>query len=131
MGRPLKKDIYGKVITGVVTEESGMAIEGFFGGALETDYFIVKQRGAACFVVARQSSPTVHLVGKLTDTEPSVDGEIRITGSIPGDTPVTKPISKFTKKMVYDFSGVRYKWKLVPIEGSPDPIGNTIELTAI
>ena len=55
MGRSLKKDILGTdAIRNGVGANVGITVSGYFSSALNTDYSIVKQRGANTFVVARQ-----------------------------------------------------------------------------
>ena len=57
MGRPLRKDVNGVDVIrtfGTNTpgdENAGIRLSGYFGGALATDYMIIKQRGAKTFVV--------------------------------------------------------------------------------
>lgn len=128
MGRPLQKDVYGTYIVGLNAPGVGISFEGFFGGELNNDFFIVKQRGAKTFVVTRQSAPTVHYTGVLVEGEPAVNGEIRIVGDVVADG-TTESIQKFTKRTARGFQGNLYKWKLEP-KADPE-IGNTITLTAI
>ena len=61
MGRPLRKDVNGvDVIRSFGTNSSdsnaGIRLQGYFGGALETDYMIIKQRGVKTFVVLSEAN---------------------------------------------------------------------------
>ncbi len=142
MGRPLKKDVFGtKATRSFSGSEVGIKVEGYFGGALNTDYQIVKQRGAKTFVVMRQATDnfteaesipgsitgTNLKVGKLVSGTPSSNGEIRITGyTDQGDDATAVRIAKFTKRLATDFSGNRYKWRL-----DNDSSTDVLVLTAI
>lgn len=126
MGRPLKKDVFGtKVTRSFTTTEAGIVVQGYFGGALGQDYQIVKQRGKKTFVVLKSSvdaftdaesqggiTGTNLRTGVLVAAEPSVNGQIRIRGSVTGQTPGDVAIAKITKRIATDFSGNRYKWFL-------------------
>lgn len=126
MGRPLKKDVYGTKVTRSFTgSQAGIAVQGYFGGSLASDYQIVKQRGAKTYVVLSTSTDefteaekvggitgTNLKVGKLVSGTPSANGQIRILGSTTGQTPGTTAIAKLTKRLAYDFSGNKYKWYL-------------------
>ncbi len=127
MGRPLKKDIYGtKVTRSFTTGQAGIVVQGYFGGALASDYQIVKQRGKSTYVVLKTSTDefteaesipgsitgTNLKVGKLVSGEPAANGEIRILGSATGQTPGDIAIAKLTKRLARDFSGNKYKWYL-------------------
>ena len=128
MGRPLKKDIYGtKVTRSFASTEAGILVQGYFtaDSGLQNDYQIVKQRGKGTFVVMRQATDNFTdaekvgsitasnlRVGKLVSGEPAANGEIRIRGSVSGQTPGDVAIAKLTKRIAHDFSGNRYKWYL-------------------
>ncbi len=127
MGRPLKKDVYGtKVTRSFTTGQAGIVVQGYFGGALASDYQIVKQRGKSTYVVLKTSTDefteaesipgsitgTNLKVGKLVSGEPAANGEIRILGSATGQTPGDIAIAKLTKRLARDFSGNKYKWYL-------------------
>ena len=140
MGRPLFKDVNGvRVGRSFVAAEAGIRVEGYFGGALATDYQIIKQRGAKTFVVVSADAETVSegegnstissnnmRIGTLVATEPASNGEIRILGSTTGQTPGTTAIAKLTKRIATDFSGNRYTWYL-----DNDSSGDVLVLTAI
>ena len=54
MGRPLHKDVLGTRVTrSFTTSEAGIVVQGYFSGALASDYQIVKQRGAVTYVVLK------------------------------------------------------------------------------
>ncbi len=127
MGRPLKKDVYGTKVTRSFTgSQAGILVQGYFGGSLASDYQIVKQRGKSTYVVLKTSTDefteaesipgtitgTNLKVGKLVETTPDANGEIRILGSTTGQTPGTIAIAKLTKRLARDFSGNKYKWYL-------------------
>jgi hypothetical protein len=59
MGRALKKDIFGTDVLGLNNlGNTGIAVSGYFGGALSTDYVLIKQRGANTYVVAKKETFT-------------------------------------------------------------------------
>lgn len=126
MGRPLKKDINGSKVIGPVTLESGTYVEGYFDGALQADYHLVKQRGAKTYVVSRDG--VVRDIGVLVEGEPAAEGEIRILGSLDGTYPGTVAISKLTKRIAHDFDGNRYTWLL---SQNGDSTGNVIVITPV
>jgi hypothetical protein len=140
MGRPLKKDINGvNVIRSYTTTQAGILVQGYFGGALASDYQLVKQRGRNTFVVLKTSDDAFTdaesqsgldsaqlQVGKLVEGEPAVNGEIRIRGSVTGQTPGEVSIAKLTKRVATDFSGNRYTWYL-----DNDSSADVLVLTAI
>lgn len=144
MGRPLKKDVNGtKVTRSFASTEAGIKVQGFFtaDSGLQTDYQIVKQRGAKTFVVMRQATDnfteaeSIPLtitasnlrVGKLVSGQPAADGEIRILGyTDQGDDATAVAVAKITKRVVTDFSGNRYTWRL-----DDDSSTDVLVLTAI
>jgi hypothetical protein len=59
MGRALKKDRLGTDVLGLNNlGNTGIAVSGYFGGALSTDYVLIKQRGANTYVVAKKETFT-------------------------------------------------------------------------
>ena len=64
MGRPLKKDRLGTSVlglpgsAGITNTNAGIAVSGYFGGALSTAYVLIKQRGANTYVVAKKETFT-------------------------------------------------------------------------
>lgn len=126
MGRPLKKDVNGvNVIRSFTGAQAGILVQGYFGGSLASDYQIVKQRGRSTFVVLRTADDNFTdsesqgaldgsqlKVGTLVSGEPAANGQIRIRGSVTGQTPGDVAIAKLTKRVATDFSGNRYTWYL-------------------
>lgn len=138
MGRPLHKDINGKKVTRkAVGAEAGIRVQGYFGGALRSDYQLIKQRGAKTYVVVSADADTVsdadtpaaisnRQVGKLVATQPASNGQIRIQGLLNTNSGQSIPIAKLTKRLAYDFSGNKYKWYL-----ENDSSNDYIVLTAV
>ena len=140
MGRPLHKDVFGTLVTrSFQSTEVGIKVAGYFGGALNTDYQIVKQRGAKTFVVLSTATDeftetesisgitAANLnVGTLVSGTPAAAGEIRILGSALGQTPGEIAIAKITRRIATDFSGNRYTWYV-----DNDSSGDVLVLTAI
>lgn len=140
MGRPLKKDVRGtNAIRSFSGDQPGILVQGYFGGVLANDYQIVKQRGRNTYVVLKTTADnftdsesqgdltgTELLVGTVVSGEPAENGEIRIRGSVTGQTPGEVSISKLTKRIATDFSGNRYTWFL-----DNDSSADVIVLTAV
>jgi hypothetical protein len=140
MGRPLFKDVNGvKATRSYTTTQAGIKVEGYFGGALATDYQIVKQRGARTFVVLSTATDEFTeaesisgitasnlQVGTTVAGQPAADGEIRILGSTTGQTPGTTAIKKLTRRLAYDFSDNKYTWYI-----DNDSSGDVLVLTAV
>lgn len=131
MGRPLTKDVNGVRVLGTFgtnasgDKNAGIRVSGRFGGVTNSDYFLVKQRGARTYIVSRDGS-TMRL-GVLV---PSVtnDGDIVMLGSTQGVTPGNIAIAKLTKRLATDFNGTRYKWYLSNFE---DSSGDTLVLVPV
>lgn len=140
MGRPLFKDVNGvKATRSYTTTQAGIKVQGYFGGSLATDYQIVKQRGARTFVVLRTatdnfteaesiSSITASnlQIGTTVSGQPAANGEIRILGSVLGQTPGEIAIRKLTRRLAYDFSNNKYTWYV-----DNDSSGDVLVLTAV
>ena len=126
MGRPLKKDVNGELIIGPVTAETGTYVEGYFDGALASDYYIVKQRGAKTYQVSNDG--ITRKLGVLVETVPAQNGEIRFLGSLDGLYPGTVPLAKLTKRTAHDFDGNLYTWEL---SQNGDSTGNVIIITPV
>jgi hypothetical protein len=140
MGRPLFKDTNGvKATRSYTTTQAGIKVQGYFGGSLATDYQIVKQRGARTFVVLRTatdnfteaesiSSITASnlQIGTTVSGQPAANGEIRILGSVLGQTPGEIAIRKLTRRLAYDFSNNKYTWYI-----DNDSSGDVLVLTAV
>ena len=95
MGRSLKKDIFGTDVLGLNSlGNTGIAVSGYFGGALSTAYVLIKQRGANTFVVAKKetftadtSNGTATLLNMSDQFEVTIGDEISGAG-IPTGTRV-------------------------------------------
>jgi hypothetical protein len=118
MGRPLSKDVNGVRVIGTFTGDAGIRVTGKFGGVVNTDYYLFKQRGAKTYVVTRDG--TTFQLGVLASSIVN-DGDILITGSTDtaktptlGATPSAGSIAiaKLTKRLATDFSGNTYTWYL-------------------
>jgi len=131
MGRPLTKDINGVRVLGTFgtntagDKSAGIRVSGRFGGTTNSDYFLVKQRGAKTYIVSRDGS-TMQL-GVLVSSVVN-NGDIVILGSTQGLTPGNIAIAKLTKRIATDFSGNRYKWYLSNYE---DSSGDTLVLIPV
>jgi hypothetical protein len=132
MGRPLSKDVNGVKVIGTFTGDAGIRVTGKFGGVVNTDYYIVKQRGAKTYVVTRNG--TTFQTGVLASSIVN-DDDILITGSTnigrtptPGATPSAGSIAiaKLTKRLATDFSSNTYTWYL---KNYQDSTGDFIVLT--
>ena len=150
MGRPLRKDVNGvDVIRSFGTNtpgdsNAGIKLSGFFtaDSGLNSDYMIVKQRGAKTFVVLSQTNDsfvdgesikgptsTFFRTGTLVATTPNADGEILMVGfTEDGADASSTAIAKLTKRVATDFSGNKYTWRLGNFD---DSAGDQIFLTAI
>jgi hypothetical protein len=132
MGRPLSKDVNGVKVIGTFTGDAGIRVTGKFGGVVNTDYYLVKQRGAKTYVVTRDGS--TFQTGVLAASVAN-DGDILITGSTnSGRTPTlgatpsagSIAIAKLTKRLATDFSSNTYTWYL---KNYQDSTGDFILLT--
>jgi len=134
MGRPLSKDVNGVKVIGTFTGDAGIRVTGKFGGVVNTDYYLVKQRGAKTYVVTRDGS--TFQTGVLAASVVN-DGDILITGSTDraktptlGVTPLPLPesiaIAKLTKRLATGFDSRTYTWYLSNYQ---DSSGDFIVLT--
>jgi len=132
MGRPLSKDVNGVKVIGTFTGDAGIRVTGKFGGVVDTDYYLVKQRGAKTYVVTRNG--TTFQTGVLAASVVN-DGDILITGSTdkaktptPNATPSagSKAIAKLTKRLATGFDSKTYTWYLSNYQ---DSSGDFIVLT--
>ena len=82
MGRPLRKDVFGTdaIRTGA-DSNTGIRVDGYFGGSLATDYCIIKQRGAMTYVVAR----VLAITGDTTNGSNEILNASSTTGMEAGD----------------------------------------------
>ncbi|NBP58265.1 hypothetical protein EBU71_17395 [bacterium] len=131
MGRPLTKDVNGVRVLGTFgtntagDKNAGIRVSGRFANTTNSDYFLVKQRGAKTYIVSRDGA-TMQL-GVLVPNV-AANGDIVILGSIQGITPGNIAIAKLTKRIATDFSGNRYKWYLSNYE---DSSGDTLVLIPV
>jgi hypothetical protein len=89
MGRPLKKDVFGTQVLGLpgltANGLAGIQVSGYFGGALATNYVLLKQRGAQTFVVAKIESFTCNTTSSSTSiTNMSDQVEVTVGDEISG-----------------------------------------------
>ncbi len=124
MGRPLHKDSFGTQVTGDFTNAAaGIRVAFHDGDGLRTDGIIVKQRGAKTFVVSQVGNVAVNLTKTpntftcvLQSATPAAAGQMRMVGytaTSGGDVTATEvAIARITKRVVTDFSGNKYNWKL-------------------
>jgi hypothetical protein len=91
MGRPLKKDRLGTDVLGlpgtatVSDANTGIAVSGYFGGALSTAYVLIKQRGANTYVVAKKETFTgTTSNGLFTLTSMSDQVEVTVGDELSG-----------------------------------------------
>jgi len=123
MGRPLSKDVNGVKVIGTFTGDAGIRVTGRFGGTTNTDYYLVKQRGAKTYVVTRDG--TTFQLGVLASSIVN-NGDILITGSVTGLSPANIAIAKLTKRIATDFDSNTYTWYL---KNYQDSTGDLIVLT--
>jgi hypothetical protein len=91
MGRSLKKDIFGTDVlglpgtAGISNTNTGIAVSGYFGGALSTAYVLIKQRGANTYVVALKETFTgTTSNGLFTLTSMSDQDEVSVGDELSG-----------------------------------------------
>lgn len=128
MGRPLRKDINGVDVIGTFASNTGIRIE-FYDSALRTDGVILKQRGAKTFRVCQVGSIGTTAAYKtciLTNSQPSVPGEMRLWGYLGSNSASSVNIRKITKRLATGFDGKKYTWYL-----QNDSSNDYIVLTAI
>jgi len=123
MGRPLSKDVNGVKVIGPFVGDAGIKVTGKFGGTSNTDYYIVKQRGAKTYVVTRDG--TTYQTGVLVSSIAN-NGDILIMGSVTGTNPPNIPLAKLTKRLATDFNSNTYTWYLSQYQ---DSTGDLIVLT--
>ena len=115
MGRPLSKDVNGVRVIGTFTGDAGIRVTGKFGGTTDTDYYIVKQRGARTYVVTRNG--TTFQTGVLASSIVN-NGDILIMGSVTGLNPPNIALDKLTKRLANDFNSNTYTWYLSQYQDS-------------
>jgi len=89
MGRPLKKDVFGTNVLGLLglstNTLAGIAVQGYFGGAYSASYVLRKQRGAKTYVVSKIESFTCNTTnGSRSITNMSDQIEVTIGDELSG-----------------------------------------------
>ena len=136
MGRPLRKDINGIDVIGTYGTNSGDSRAGivvnFYDASLRTDGVIIKQRGAKSFVVAQIANigtTSAYTTAVLTNSTPDAYGEMQIVAYLTGGADASAVnVAKITKRIITDFSGNKYTWRMT---NYADSTGDQIELTAL
>lgn len=131
MGRPLRKDVNGVDVIGTNVGNSGAVVR-FYNSSLRTDGVIIKQRGSKSFVVARRGdigTTANYVTGVLKNGTPSAYGEMQLIAYLAGGADASAVnVAKITKRIVTDFSGNKYTWRMT---NYADSTGDQIELTAL
>lgn len=132
MGRPLRKDVFGVDVIGTYSGNSGARVTFHDGTALRTDGVIIKQRGAKTFLVARIGdigTTANYVTAVLQDATPSAYGQMTLPVFLAGGADATPfNAAKITKRIVTDFSGNKYTWRMTNYQ---DSTGDQIEATAL
>ena len=136
MGRPLRKDINGIDVIGTYGTNSSDSRAGivvnFYDASLRTDGVIIKQRGAKSFVVAQIANigtTSAYTTAVLTNSTPDAYGEMQIVAYLTGGADASAVnVAKITKRIITDFSGNKYTWRMT---NYADSTGDQIELTAL
>ena len=136
MGRPLRKDINGIDVIGTYGTASSDSRAGivvkFYDASLRTDGVIIKQRGAKSFVVAQIANigtTSAYTTAVLTNSTPDAYGEMQIVAYLTGGADASAVnVAKITKRIITDFSGNKYTWRMT---NYADSTGDQIELTAL
>jgi len=137
MGRPLRKDVNGVDVIGTYGTNSGGdnsagIVVKFYDASLRTDGVIIKQRGAKSFVVTQIGNigtTSAYTTAVLKNGEPSAYGEMQIIAYLTGGADASAVnVAKITKKLITDFSGNKYTWRMTNFA---DSAADQIELTAL
>jgi len=136
MGRPLRKDINGVDVIGTYGTNSSDSRAGivvkFYDASLRTDGVIIKQRGAKSFVVAQIDNigtTSAYTTAVLTNGTPSAYGQMQIIAYLSGGADASAVnVAKITKRIITDFSGNKYSWRMTNFA---DSTADQIELTAL
>jgi hypothetical protein len=137
MGRPLRKSQYQGAsspsvdVIGTYNSNSGIRVR-FYDASLRTDGAIIKQRGSKTYVVAQIGNigtTSAYVTGVLKNGTPTAYGEMQIIAYLTGGADASAVnVAKITKRIITDFSGNKYTWRLTNYE---DSTGDQIELTAL
>jgi hypothetical protein len=137
MGRPLRKDVNGIDVIGTYGTNSGGdnsagIVVKFYDASLRTDGVIIKQRGAKSFVVTQIGNigtTSAYTTAVLKNGTPSAYGEMQIIAYLSGGADASAVnVAKITKKLITDFSGNKYTWRMTNFA---DSAADQIELTAL
>ena len=136
MGRPLKKDVNGVNVIGTYgtnsTDSSAGVVVKFYDASLRTDGVNIKQRGAKTYVVSRIGdigTTTSYTTAVLKNGTPSAAGEMQIIAYLSGGADLSAVnVAKITKRIITDFTGAKYTWRMT---NYADSTGDQIELTAL
>jgi hypothetical protein len=137
MGRPLRKDVNGVDVIGTYGTNSGGdnsagIVVKFYDASLRTDGVIIKQRGAKSFVVTQIGNigtTSAYTTAVLKNGTPSAYGEMQIIAYLTGGADASAVnVAKITKKIITDFSGNKYTWRMTNFA---DSAADQIELTAL
>ena len=136
MGRPLKKDVFGVNVIGTYgtnsSDSSAGVVVKFYDASLRTDGVIIKQRGSKSFQVCQIGNigtTSAYTTARLVNGTPSAYGEMQIIAYLAGGADASAVnVAKITKRIITDFSGNKYKWRMTNYQ---DSTGDQIELTAL
>ena len=136
MGRPLKKDINGVNVIGTYGTNSSDSSAGivviFYDSEVRSDGVIIKQRGAKSFQVCQIGNigtTSAYTTAVLTNSTPDAYGEMQIIAYLTGGADASAVnVAKITKRIITDFSGNKYTWRMT---NYADSTGDQIELTAL
>jgi hypothetical protein len=137
MGRPLRKDVNGIDVIGTYGTNSGGdnsagIVVKFYDASLRTDGVIIKQRGSKSFVVTQIGNigtTSAYTTAVLKNGTPSAYGEMQIIAYLTGGADASAVnVAKITKKIITDFSGNKYTWRMTNFA---DSAADQIELTAL
>ncbi len=121
MGRPLKKDVFGVNVIGTYgTTGPGDASAGikvkFYDASLRTDGVIIKQRGSKTFQVCQIGNigtTSAYVTAVLKNGTPTAYGEMQIVAYAVGGADASAiNVAKITKRIITDFSGNKYTWRM-------------------
>jgi hypothetical protein len=137
MGRPLKKDVNGVNVIGTYgTNSAGDGSAGvvvkFYDASLRTDGVIIKQRGAKTYQVCQIGNigtTSAYTTAVLKNGTPSAYGEMQVIAYLSGGIDASAVnVAKITKRIITDFSGNKYTWRMT---NYADSAADQIELTAL
>jgi ribosomal protein L27 len=136
MGRPLRKDVNGVDVIGTYGTNSSDSRAGvvvkFYDASLRTDGVIIKQRGAKTYQVCQIGNigtTSAYTTAVLKNGTPSAYGEMQVIAYLSGGADASAVnVAKITKRIITDFSGNKYTWRMT---NYADSTADQIELTAL